>query len=66
MGRGREDDEPCILWEALFEDEAQRDGTRATGREGEETAVYTAAGGRISRSLGFFIVHFSHISNLER
>ena len=64
MGRGREDNEPCILWEAPFEDEAQRDGTRATGREGEETAVCT--GGRISRSLGFFIVHFSHISNLER
>jgi len=40
MDRGQEDDEPCILWEVLLEDDAQRDGTGATGREGEETAVY--------------------------
>jgi len=44
-GGGQEEDEPCILGEALFEHEAQRDGTGATGREGRETAVGVLEGG---------------------
>jgi len=39
MGGGQGGDEPCILGGALFEDNAQRGGSGAAGRESEETAV---------------------------
>jgi len=32
MGGGQGDDERCVLGRVLFEDDAQRDGTRAAGR----------------------------------
>jgi len=65
-GGGEEEDEPCIPGEALLEDDAQRDGTGATGREFRETAVGALDDEYKVSECSNFHRSFSYVSNLER